>query len=67
MICHSIDTGGKKNDQLKQMGKRDDISSGRDRKNRTEHRLFLEQSENGHQTRGIVDVRMEKLSDCKRN
>lgn len=47
------------------MGKRDDISSGRDRKNRTEHRLFLEQSENGHHTREIVDVRLEKLSDCK--
>ena len=57
MICHSIDIGGK-NDQLKQMGERDDISSGRDRKNRTEHRLFLEQSENGHQSREIVDVRI---------
>lgn len=65
MICHSIDIGGK-NDHLKQMGERDDISSGRDRKNRTEHKLFLEQSENGHQTREIVDVRIQKMSDCKR-
>ena len=47
------------------MVKRDAISSGRDRKNRTEHSIFLGQPENGHQIRGLVDVKMEKVSACK--
>lgn len=64
MIYYSIDTGGKCWAEIYEEKKRQYFRRERQR-TRTEHRIFPRQSENGHRTRGIIDVSIEKVSDCK--